>query len=280
LSAIKSFIRAWTPSPIYEAANRAKVKVMEIIGAAPAVAKTYQELFAERATELCPLAGSKVLVVGANTGADCKLFIDRGAAEVHGLDVIEDVGKEFPHERVTYHQSGIEHTDLPSNYFDMVCAVATMEHVPDIKAGFSEMERLARPSGMIYSVAAPLWQSPYGHHMECFDGHPWIHLVFERDDLIQYARSHGIEGERGHGLEDIVDYMLNPAFFNMKPSSLYIEACAQLRGVDIHQNDLAREDASLLMHSLGRKAIAKGYLADDLLAVTHTFVARKKPTPT
>jgi hypothetical protein len=62
--------------------------------------------------------------------------------------------------------------------------------------------------------------------MACFDGHPWVHLVFERDGLIEYGRSYGIDGERGYSLEQIVDYMLNSAFFNMKPSSLYVEACA------------------------------------------------------
>jgi SAM-dependent methyltransferase len=170
MSIIKSFIRVRTLPRVYAIAHEAKVKVLKIIGVAnepvrrlvpteqtPSQGtKTYQELFADRAAELCQLKHSRILIVGANTGEDCKLFVDRGAAEVHGLDVIEDVGKGFLHRRVTYHHSSIEHTDLPSNYFDLVFAVATMEHVPDIRAGFSEMERLARPSGIIYSVAAPL----------------------------------------------------------------------------------------------------------------------------
>jgi SAM-dependent methyltransferase len=227
---------------------------------------------------LRPLRGSKVLVVGASAGEDCKLFIDRGAFEVHGLDVIEDVGSGFQHPRVTYHQSSIERTQLPSDYFDVVLAVATMEHVPDIDAAFAEMARLACPGGIIYSLASPLWQSPRGHHMGCFDAHPWIHLVFERDDLISYARSSGIKGERGYSLEQIVDYMLNPKFFNMRPASAYLAACAQLRELNILRNDLIVEVESLLEHPLGRAPMAKGYLRQDLIARTHTLIGQKLPT--
>lgn len=43
----------------------------------------YNALHANRAAELLPLAGKKVLVVGANTGGDCRYFVDFGCAEVH-----------------------------------------------------------------------------------------------------------------------------------------------------------------------------------------------------
>jgi hypothetical protein len=58
--------------------------------------------------------------------------VNRGAAEVHGLDVIEDIGASYSNPAVKYHRGSIEGCDLPSDYFDLVFSVATVEHVPKI----------------------------------------------------------------------------------------------------------------------------------------------------
>lgn len=256
---------------MYDSARR----LSRLVRLGPFAPKSYHAVNAERAAKYVSLKGAKVLVVGANDGRDCKLFVAREAAEVHGLDVIDGVGKEFPHPRVTYHRHSIEASTLPAGYFDLAFAVATMEHVHDIEAAFAEMARVVRPGGVVYCLAAPLWQSRFGHHMSCFEAHPWIHLVFARDALIAYARSHGIEGERGHSLEDIVDYMLHPDYFNMKPARAYLAACERLSGVRLEKNELDLEPRALLDHPLGRAALERGYHETDLLAVTHTLVARK-----
>jgi SAM-dependent methyltransferase len=239
------------------------------------IGRTYHAISVDTADKVKPIRGAKVLVVGANTGEDCKLFVDRGAAEVHGLDVLEAVGQNFRHPKVTYHRQSIEKTTLPADHFDLVFAVATMEHVPDIAAGFAEMARLVRPGGAIYSSAAPLWQSAYGHHMGCFQDHPWVHLLFDQPGLVRYARAHGIEGERGHDIEGISRYMLNRANFNMLPAEDYIAACQDLPNLTIVENKLYRDEAVTLDHPLGKRALEAGYNPDSLLASRHVFVARK-----
>jgi len=237
---------------------------------------SYNEIHARDAASRLDIRRAKVLVVGANTGGDCREFIKLGANEVHGLDVIAHVGSKFKHRSVIYHQQSIERTDLPSSSFDLVYSFATMEHVPDVAAGYQEMARLLKPHGIIYSVASPLWFSPYGHHMGCFHGHPWVHLVYNRQGIIDYAKRNAIDGERGHSIEAIVDYMLNKAHFNMTPSIKYDEAVRSLENILIIENSLVREDIALLDHDLGQKALALGYTADELLSVTHRFIAGKR----
>jgi len=241
----------------------------------PAVPTSYNTINARDAASLLDIKRAKVLVVGANTGGDCREFIELGASEVHGLDVIAEVGSEFQHPSVTYHRQSIERSDLPSNSFDLVYSFATMEHVPDIVAGYAEMARLLRPRGFIYSMASPLWFSPYGHHMGCFHGHPWIHVVHDRQGIIDYANRNGIDGERGYSIEAIVDYMLDKTHFNMTPSIRYAETARSLQDILIVENSLLREDFALLDHDLGREAIALGFTAYDLLPVTHRFIASK-----
>lgn len=236
---------------------------------------SYQEQAVNSANHICRIRGAKVLVVGANTGEDCKLFADRGAAEIHGLDVIEEVGQNFSHPNVQYHRASIEGCDIAAGSFDLVFSVATMEHVPDINAGFAEMVRLAKPGGTIISHATPLWQSPYGHHMNCFAGHPWVHLVFQRDELVAYARRNGIEGERGIQIEYIVNYMLDPTLFNMKAADQYLSACSSLKGIRVHRNVVNRAPQKLLLHALGILARKMGFSDQNLLGEHHHFVATR-----
>ena len=112
--------------------------------------------------------------------------------------------------------------------------------------------------------------------MSAFGDHPWIHLLFDAPSLVAYARSHGIEGERGHSIEGIARYMLDPANFNMRPASDYLAACTDLPRLEIIENTLTGEDqAPLLEHPLGKRAIAAGFKPESLLATRHQFVARK-----
>jgi SAM-dependent methyltransferase len=187
---------------------------------------SYNEINAKDAASRLDIKRAKVLVVGANTGGDCREFIKLGANEVHGLDVVAEVGAEFKHPSVTYHRQSIERTDLTSDSFDLV-----------------------------YSFASPLWFSPYGHHMGCFHGHPWVHVVYDRQGVIDYAKGNGIDGERGHSIEAIVDYMLDKTNFNMTPSIEYAEAVRSLKNMLIVENSLIREP-SLIMTLVERRLLS------------------------
>jgi SAM-dependent methyltransferase len=238
--------------------------------------KPYQEQLAIRADDMMPVKGKRVLVVGANRGEDCRHFVEMGAAEVHGLDVIAEIGADFAHPKVHYHRVGIEANGLPNGHFDLVFSMATMEHVPDIEAGFAEMARLVARGGLVYSVAAPLWQSPYGHHMSCFEGHPWVHLVHDNAEALKaYAAAEGIAGERGHNLDGIAAYIFDPENFNRRPGREYDRACAGLVDIAVQRNELVLEAEVLLNHPLGQQALAKGYSRKDLLAVQHRLIATK-----
>jgi len=231
----------------------------------------YNRLHIHQAWKLAR-APRTVLVVGANVGDDCRRFADLGAEEIHGIDVIENVGAGFIDQRAVYHRGTIEACDLANNRFDLVFATATLEHVHDIDAGFAEMARVAKPGGILWSIASPLWHSPYGHHMACFEGHPWVHLLYDEDRLRDYARQQGIEPPE---IDQTISYMFNPAPFNRRPAKDYTDAIAKLGGVYIIANSLYRLDPRLLDHPLGQAVLAKGFAADELLAETHYAAARK-----
>jgi len=221
-----------------------------------------------------------VLVVGANTGSDCRRFIELGAGRVTGLDPMPDVGRDFSHPRVSYYCSPIEECLFQDQSFDLVFCFATLEHVGDIVGAISQMARLTKPGGVIYCLASPLWRSPQGHHMSCFGAHPWVHLLYpDRENLVAFSRQQGIDGERGHSIEGIAAYIFDTDAFNRRGSAEYIAAAAALAPhFDLRSNKLVLEDSAMLDHPNAIELMRRGYSGDDLLAVTHMLIAQSSPS--
>src|SRR3990172_629205 len=67
------------------------------------------------------IRGKKCLVVGCHKGRDCRYFVRFGAMEVHGLDIMMEVGEDFAHPKVTYYRASCENMDgVPADYYDLV----------------------------------------------------------------------------------------------------------------------------------------------------------------
>lgn len=240
----------------------------------------YNRVHAALASRRQPVRGKKVLVIGCNTGLDCRHFIDLGAQEVHGVDIIEGIGSDFRDPRVTYHRQSAEQMSLPSDTFDLVYSVATMEHVPDVRAAFREMARVVAPRGLIYSFAAPLWNSRYGHHFpDDFAEYPWAHLRMTEQEMREWLRrKRGEPIDRRGKADKVVDYILAPPYFNRVRASVYLEAGRSLANVVVVKNKTyhgkQRVPAAVLAELRPR-----GYDERELSAESHTLIALKRPTP-
>ena len=236
----------------------------------------YNQIHVNRAISLVPAKRARVLVIGCNTGRDCGLFRQAKAPYVCGLDVVDEIGRDCRMDGVAYFRASAELMPFDSNEFDLVYCFATMEHVPDIKSAFSVMARVLAPRGYIYSVASPLWNSPYGHHKpDIFNGYPWIHLTHTLDDILEFCRQEGIQSPDSLSLSDHIDYMLNPSFFNMLPAAAYISACSNLPGLKVVRNDCDRLPDEALPTHIEALLEQSGVNREECLSVTHTFIAKK-----
>lgn len=236
----------------------------------------YQEQHAAWANTHQPVKNRRVLVIGCNTGLDCSFFVNFGAAEVHGLDVVEEIGQDYTHPCVTYHRMSAEDISLPSDHFDLVFAVATLEHVPDVTKAFAEMARVTKPGGLIYSLASPLWNSPHGHHLpQFFADTPWAHLIMTESEAAAHIKSQWPNGTELGSPESVASYMYDAANFNRTRSEVYVEACSTLKGFDFLRNDIDRLPPETVPQRLAIDLAAKGYDVNELTAVTHTLIARK-----
>jgi SAM-dependent methyltransferase len=212
----------------------------------------YNAINAGLASSLCRLRNRRVLVVGCNAGSDCEHFVKAGA-EVHGLDVIPDIGSAY--NGASYIRANAQLMPLPSNYYDLVYCYATMEHVQDIRAAFNEMARVTAKGGYIYCVASPLWHSRVGHHKPGLIP-DWGHLIHSRDELYGMCTKHD------------VDYALDRRYFNRESAKSYINACSNLQDMAVIKNELDFDSVEI-------PACLHHHNREELLAVTHIYIARK-----
>lgn len=80
-----------------------------------------------------------------------------------GVD-IHDYRKLWREKDIQYLQSDGRTIPLPDKTVDLVISHSVVEHVDDVPQAIFEIDRVTRPSGLIYITVAPLYYSPTGSH--------------------------------------------------------------------------------------------------------------------
>jgi SAM-dependent methyltransferase len=214
------------------------------------------------------------------------MFLDAGAREVCGIDVLDDVGVDYPRKRARYLQMSAEAMGFGDDIFDIVFCVATMEHVMRPEAAFDEIRRVTAPEGFMYVVSAPLWHSRQGHHKSDIfdvDRYPWIHLRFEAEALERMCKTG--EVDYPDSVEDIageIAYVMGSPDFNRKPARDYVAICSELRDIVVERNDLDLEHEAVLqlLPDIDRaELIDRVGDSIELRALTHTLAAWRTQRP-
>ena len=248
----------------------------QAVAANPPDYKRYHQSSAARWIDL---SGKHVLVVGCNRGEDCAHFIDLGAASVVGLDVMDEIGRNYVHPAVSYLLASAERIPAETGSFDLVFAYATLEHVPDIGAAFREMARVTAPGGVLYSAAAPLWCSRSGPHWgSAFNHDPWPHLRMDADGVLALAALAQAEGKESPYYEPgrLREFLTDPLLFNRRRADEYLDACSTLDDIEIIANRIEVEQQAGFDPAMLRDLIAAGYSTLDLFGLTHILTARKQ----
>ena len=172
------------------------------------------------------LEGRAVLEVGCSDGLACDLMAIEGAARVVGIDVCEHPGSRFKDPRIECHRMAADRIEFADNTFDVTFSIAVLEHCPNPHKAIEEMHRVTKPGGLIFVQTAPLYHSPYGHHMfGYFDDLPWIHLRMSAEEIIELARERGLEerirADRGQDVETFIRGMLSREHVNGRTLAEY-----------------------------------------------------------
>ncbi len=220
----------------------------------------------------------KVLVVGCSTGVDCHLIEQLGASEVVGIDLDDRIGRDYTSDKISYHkESATNINSSEDSTFDVVYSLATFEYIFDIEAAYKEILRVTKPKGVIYVVASPLWQSPYGNHYgDLLKDWPWIHLIEGQDEICKILHDEEVFNYGDYKVEEIMKYLFEPKHFNHYPGSYYVNTCQSLTNCKIISNTLTLRDINPQNTRYGKACLDYGYSEKDLKAVSHLFHAIKE----
>src|SRR5262245_49244719 len=98
--------------------------------------------------------GARILDVGCGDGFHLRLLRDFGNPSwtLEGVDVNPDAVKAGRDAGLTIHHGEIERLGLPSDHYDLVLLIQTIEHLPDPPAILAAIHRLLRPGGRVVIV--------------------------------------------------------------------------------------------------------------------------------
>lgn len=227
-----------------------------------------------------PVAGQQVLEIGCSDGLPCDLVAREHPEAVVGVDMLETVGLFYQNSRTTFHKLDAASLPFADDSFHLVYSIATFEHISDPLLALREMKRVLRRGGYGYVQAAPLYYSPFGHHMfGYFDDYPWIHVRLSKTEIAEYARTHGvaerIEADRGCTTEQYIEAMINLRHVNGKlPNEYGIQVFAKDPEVEILNYAPSYEGKHLLNEQI--LAETKPVRPEDLVAHGFELVFRVK----
>lgn len=238
----------------------------------------YNSNFAAKALQLLPDSPKRILIVGAGSGGRyIQIFneLTPGNVEIHGLDIVSDVGVNYSASNVCYLCASVTNMPYRSQYFDLVYSFASFEHIHDISLAWQSMINVLKPGGVIYTIASPLWCSPWGHHKsDIFRLQPWIHLLYpEPDKLYAHASGIGLQSNDDIDLIHHINYMMNDEYFNKLKVSDYEVAARMQTGLSVKSSEFFKIEK--VQHNNYDLALERGYSQDDLLSSTHIFYGVK-----
>ncbi|MBI3407801.1 MAG: methyltransferase domain-containing protein [Planctomycetes bacterium] len=126
--------------------------------------------FAERIHEFSLFQGKKVLDVGSGNGYVLSRYAQHGA-DVYGVDVtaaaVNLCRKRFAYMELTgsFQEADAESLPFADDFFDCVCSMGVLHHVPDTVRAVAEIHRVLKPYGrlilMMYHRDSALYRLKY-----------------------------------------------------------------------------------------------------------------------
>ncbi|WP_051292862.1 class I SAM-dependent methyltransferase [Citrifermentans bremense] len=193
----------------------------------------YQNDTVQKVMRLLPRGTRDILEIGSDIGGEVACAL----AELSGARVVGiNPSESFP----------APAGELPSNVsllradgralpfgecsFDVVFAVATMEHVQGLDLFLSEVERVLRPGGVFHTEFSPIWSSARGHHVFAVVGNKearfwkpgknpipdYAHLLWGADEMRDYLRS-------GPTTEELIEPIVQWVYFDDSLNRCHLE---------------------------------------------------------
>lgn len=132
------------------------------------------------------IANKSVLDYGCGDGFQSIALARAGAAEVLGVDIVE---QRLAHARhMARDVDNVGFSTKATGLFDVVISLNAFEHFTRPEESLEEMAAALRSDGRILISFGPPWLSPYGAHMHFFTPVPWVHLLFPESVIFEVRK--------------------------------------------------------------------------------------------
>jgi SAM-dependent methyltransferase len=150
------------------------------------------------------IAGKVVIDFGCGEGAEAVEMAGRGAKQVIGIDIREDLLQAARQRAVStgvqnschFVSSTKELADIvvssTKQLADIVVSLDTFEHFADPAGILRIINTLLHPTGEVLVSFGPTWYHPLGGHL--FSVFPWAHLIFREKALIRWRSTFKTDG--------------------------------------------------------------------------------------
>lgn len=141
-----------------------------------------------------PLTGKSVLEIGCDPNGDFLKYLcaTRSVGSAIGINPCLTENTETS----KYSLLKLDARKLPfaDNSIDAILSISVFEHVQDLDVALSELYRVLRPGGYLFTEFGPIWSSVWGHHLWFYHGNnvrdwnntplpPYAHLLMSEDEL-------------------------------------------------------------------------------------------------
>ena len=149
------------------------------------------------------VAGLRVLDWGCGEGRFCRMLVDRGAAQVLGLDLcapLVEAARELQLERDEYRVADVQDLGfLDAESFDLCVSYLNQCDLPDYMANNREIFRVLRPGGRFIVANLHPMRSAVGGWHKTEDGEK-LHVILDRyfDESERHWRMMGVDFTNFH----------------------------------------------------------------------------------
>jgi SAM-dependent methyltransferase len=140
------------------------------------------------------VAGKTVVDFGCGDGLEAVELARRGAAEVIGVDIREEVLSTARRNALAAGLCGArcQFAVSTSRLADFIVSIDAFEHFADPAEVLRVMNTLLKPAGEVIFCFGPTWYHPTGGHL--FLVFPWAHLLFSEKALIRWRSTFKTDG--------------------------------------------------------------------------------------
>ncbi|MCK4662954.1 MAG: class I SAM-dependent methyltransferase [Bacteroidales bacterium] len=192
-----------------------------------------------------------VLEIGCHSGAALYSLAEKGAKEVVGSEFsgykidsvgeerkIDEVNEELKEYRnrvssffkksnnVRFVDDDICNSNLPSNYFDIICSWDVLEHLSNPETAFQNISRIIKPGGIVIQEYNPFFSLNGGHSL-CTLDFLWGHVRLNEYDFVRYIneiRPNETEPAKSFYLEGLNRMTISDLKIYSKQAGLKIES--------------------------------------------------------